>query len=108
MSVRLSVPYFFAIFRVFKLWILIEDYLRTNSAAWICDLFPRSSGIDLGIGPSHIRVISYISDKTLEFFNWYRRLTVNYKYFKDIFPIKCLKAPGSCSNPRIQLFPPVK
>jgi hypothetical protein len=32
----------------------------------------------------------------------------NYKFFKDIFPTKLLKAPDSGSNLKIQLFPPVK
>jgi hypothetical protein len=45
LSFRLSVPYFFAIFQssFFKFWTPIEDYLRTNSTAWICDPLPRSS-----------------------------------------------------------------
>jgi hypothetical protein len=57
---KMSVPYFSTTFqpKVFKLWILIENYLRTNSTAWIYDPLSRSSGIDLGIEPSHIRVFS--------------------------------------------------
>jgi hypothetical protein len=60
-SSRLSVPYFFfAIFqpRVLKFWILMEDYLRTKSTAFIYDPLPRSSEIDLGLEPSLIRVFS--------------------------------------------------
>jgi hypothetical protein len=49
--------------------------------------------------------ISYISEKLLIFFSCW---IVNYKFFKETCPIKLLKAPGSGSNPRIQLFLPVK
>jgi hypothetical protein len=57
-SIGLFAPYFVAIFqpRVFKVWNLIELYLRTNSTAWICDPLARSSGINLGLGHSHIRI----------------------------------------------------
>jgi hypothetical protein len=55
-SFRLAVLYSSAIFlpRVLKFLFLIENYLRTNCAAWICDPLPRSSGIDLKIGPSRV------------------------------------------------------
>jgi hypothetical protein len=33
---------------------------------------------------------------------------VNKKKFRDIFPIKLMKAPGRGSNPKIELLPPGK
>jgi hypothetical protein len=59
-SVRPYVPYFFAIFQptIFKFWILREDYLSTRSTAGFFDPKPRSSGIELRLGPSQIKVFS--------------------------------------------------
>jgi hypothetical protein len=85
----------FAIFepRVFKFWILIEDYLSTNKTSYICDPLPNSSGIELGVEPSHIKVFFIILHHFLRnYINWYRRCIVNNKSFKDIFPIKLLVA----------------
>jgi hypothetical protein len=58
LSVRPSVPYFFAIFqpKIFKFWILREDYLSTRSTPGFFDAKPRSSGIELLLGPSQIKV----------------------------------------------------
>jgi hypothetical protein len=52
--------YIFAIFQptIFKFWILREDYLSTRSTAGLFDRKPRSSGIELRLGPSQIKVFS--------------------------------------------------
>jgi hypothetical protein len=42
--------FFYHFSRVFKILILIEDYLRTNSMAWIWNPLSRSNKIDLGLG----------------------------------------------------------
>jgi hypothetical protein len=63
-------PLFFAIFqpnRIFKFWILIDS-------DWIFDPVPRSFGIDVGLGPFHIRTFSiyYVFHtflKKLEYFS---------------------------------------
>jgi hypothetical protein len=44
----------------FKFRILIEGYLRTNSTAGFFNPLPRSSGIELELGPSHNRVFGKI------------------------------------------------
>jgi hypothetical protein len=41
---------------IFKFWILREDYLSTSSTAGFFDPKPRSSGIELRLGPSQIKV----------------------------------------------------
>jgi dedicator of cytokinesis protein 6/7/8 len=43
-----SAKLFFKLFfnLIFKFYILIEDYLRTNSSAWICDPLPGSSELN--------------------------------------------------------------
>jgi hypothetical protein len=54
------VPYFSAILQptIFKFWILREDYLSTRSSAVFVDPKPRSSGIELRLEPSQIKVFS--------------------------------------------------
>jgi hypothetical protein len=60
-ALRPSVPYFFAIFqlKIFKFWILREDYLSTRRTAGFFDPKPRSSGIALRLRPSQIKVFSF-------------------------------------------------
>jgi hypothetical protein len=55
-----SVPYFFAIFqpKIFKFWILREDYLSARRTAAFSDPKPRSSGIELRLGPPQIKFFS--------------------------------------------------
>jgi hypothetical protein len=59
-SVRPSISYFFAIlkFAIFKFWILREENLSTKSTAGFLDPKPRSSVIELRLGPSQIKVFS--------------------------------------------------
>jgi hypothetical protein len=57
---------------------------------------PRSSGIELGLGPSQNKIFPYISsisEKQLMFFNWYHKVIVKYKY-----SLEALEAAGSGSN----------
>jgi hypothetical protein len=62
---------------IFKFWILKDNYVRTNNTAGLSGSLPRSSGIKLKWGPSHIigfiNYISYIFEKTLVFFKCIKR-----------------------------------
>jgi hypothetical protein len=54
-----SEPCIFAIFKPKnqkkKLWILIENYITTNETSGFFDKLSISSGIELELGPSHIK-----------------------------------------------------
>jgi hypothetical protein len=88
---------------IFKFWILRENYLSTRNTALFFDPKPRSSGTELRLGPSQIKVFPYISsisEKQSMFFNWYHKVVVKYKYFtkKNFLGSSWLQF-------RIQLFP---
>jgi hypothetical protein len=80
-----SVPYFFTIFQptIFKFWILRENYLSTRRTAGIFDPNPKSSRIELRLGPPH-PYISSISEKQAMFFNWYHKVIVKIQIFQKI------------------------
>jgi hypothetical protein len=107
LSVRPSVcTLFFAIFqpKIFKFWILREDYLFTRSAAGFSDPKPRSFEIELRLGPSQIKVFS------LYFINFWETIIVfqlisqgdsKIQIFqKKFFSLEALEAAGSGSNLR--------
>jgi hypothetical protein len=58
LSIRPSESYIFAIFKptIFKFWILLEDYIRINDTFGFFDSSPISSKIELGLGPSQIKI----------------------------------------------------
>jgi hypothetical protein len=58
LSIRPSEPCIFAIFTptIFKFWILIETYLRINDTFGFYDSLFISSEIELGLGPSLIKI----------------------------------------------------
>jgi hypothetical protein len=58
LSIRPSEPYIFAIFRptIFKFWILIEDHIKINDTFRFFDSLSISSEIELGLGPSQIKI----------------------------------------------------
>jgi hypothetical protein len=62
LSIHPSEPYIFAIFKpkIFKFWILIEDYMRINETLEFFDLLSLSSVIELGLGPSQINIFFII------------------------------------------------
>jgi hypothetical protein len=51
-------PCVFVIFKPtnFKFWILIENYIKTNETTGFFDKLSISSGIELELGPSRIKV----------------------------------------------------
>jgi hypothetical protein len=90
-SVCPSVPNFFAIFQptIFEFRILREDCQSTRTASEgprLEDQKPRSSGIELRLGPSQIKAFS------LYFINFWITINVfqliEYKYFRKIFTWK--------------------
>jgi hypothetical protein len=64
-------------------WIYYPEVLGIMSS----DKYPLILGF--------FQYISYIFDKTFVLIIWYRTLRVNYKCFKNIFPIKLLEALSS-------------
>jgi hypothetical protein len=54
---------------IFKLEILKEDYLRTNSFVGFFDPLSRSSGMGLGLGTSHIKTF-FILFQNNEYFSF--------------------------------------
>jgi hypothetical protein len=60
-SISPSKPCIFAIFEAtnLKFWILIENYITTNDTSGFFDQLPIRSGIELKLGPSHIKVFFY-------------------------------------------------
>jgi hypothetical protein len=55
LTVRPSEPCFFRP-TIFNFWILIEDYIRINDTFGFFDILPRRSVIELGLGPSQIKI----------------------------------------------------
>jgi hypothetical protein len=58
LSICSSEPCIFAILKptIFKVWILIEEYIRIKDTFGFFDLFTISSEIELGLGPSQIKI----------------------------------------------------
>jgi hypothetical protein len=56
-----SEPSIFAIFKpkIFKFWILIENYITTNDTSGFFDKLSNSSGIELELEPSRIKGFFY-------------------------------------------------
>jgi hypothetical protein len=62
LSIRPSQPCVFAIFKpaISKFWILIEGYIRINNTFGISDSLSISFEIELGLGPSQIKIFFII------------------------------------------------
>jgi hypothetical protein len=58
LSVHSPEPFIFAIFKpkIFKFWILMEDFMRINDTFRFFDLSSISPEIELGLGPSQIKI----------------------------------------------------
>jgi hypothetical protein len=58
LSIRPSEHFIFVIFepKIFKFWILIEDCIRINDTLKFFDSLSISSEIELGLGPSQIKI----------------------------------------------------
>jgi hypothetical protein len=58
LSIRTSQPCILFIFKskIFKFSILLEDYIRINEPFGFFDTLPKSSEIELGLGPSQIKI----------------------------------------------------
>jgi hypothetical protein len=99
-SIRPSVPYFFAIFQptIFKFWILREHFLSTRSTAGFFDPKPRSSGIELRLGPSQIRVFSLYFINFWETINGFQLISQGYSKIHIFRKKFFLEAAGSGSN----------
>jgi hypothetical protein len=60
LPIRLFAPCIFNIFKptIFRLWILIEDYIKMNETFGFFDLLSISSEIELGLGLWQIKIFS--------------------------------------------------
>jgi hypothetical protein len=70
LSIRLSEPCIFAIFRptLFKFWIIIEEYIRFNETFGFFDLLSISSETEFRLGPSQIRIFKIVFHHLLRIF----------------------------------------
>jgi hypothetical protein len=98
-----SVLYFFAIFQptIFIFWILREDYLSTRNTTGFFDSKPRSSGIELRLGPSQIKVFSYYFIHFWETINVFQLISQGYskiQIFQKKVSLVALEAAGSGSK----------
>jgi hypothetical protein len=105
LSVCPSVPYFFAIFQptIFNFWILREEYLSTRSTAGFFDPKPRSSGMELRIGPFQIKVFSLYFINFWETINVFQLISQSCReiqIFQKKNSMEALEAAGSGSNLR--------
>jgi hypothetical protein len=59
LPIRPSEPCIFAIFKpkIFKFWILVEDYIKINDTLGFFDSLSISSEIELGLQPSQIMIV---------------------------------------------------